>query len=123
MKKLILFLFVFSSAPLLAQPAKVLICASRDTASANRILASLQKYYHAKIDVTDTITDAINNYDAVFVSLNKDTLDDRAASILKNYLGAHRKLYVEYNFSSLGHLPAFHTDSNSFWKYIGIDFI
>jgi hypothetical protein len=118
MKKLLLFLLLFTSSSLLAQTAKILVCAPGDLNAANVILASLQKAYPYKIDVSDTITDAILNYEAVFLILTRDTLTPTNTVTLKHFLRSNNKLYVEYG--SFGR-AFFRVDSNSFWHYIGID--
>src|SRR2546421_11389029 len=119
MKKTVLFLALFSSS-LLAQPAKVLICASGDLNAAKALDTTLQKFYHNSIDVSDTLTESINNYEAVFLMLDwRHRVTQQSGEILKAYLHSKRKLYVEHDaFMEYGSPHAF--DSNGFWRFVGV---
>ena len=96
MKKIIFFLILFFSFSILAQPAKVLICAPGDLKVAQATDTILKKFYHEKIDISDTFTDAINNYDAVFLELSyKHPISIPDGNFLKGYLHSNKKLFVE----------------------------
>jgi len=121
MKKLFLFLALLSASSALAQSAKVLVCAPGNLTAAKSTDSVLAKFYTDSIDVSDTITEAINNYEAVFTILSWGhplTLQD--ASYLKLYLRSNKKLYVEYYPGLLGE-NELHLDSNGFWHFVGID--
>jgi hypothetical protein len=93
MKKIIILaLFIASSA--FAQNAKVLICSPGDPVSAQATLASLQKVYHDSIDVSDTITDAVNNYEAVFLQVSYRRPLNSGGTVIKKYLHENKKLFV-----------------------------
>ncbi|MFI5263129.1 MAG: T9SS type A sorting domain-containing protein [Candidatus Kapaibacterium sp.] len=120
MKKIFLFLFliVFSTSSILAQPAKVLICAPGNLSAAKTTDSSLQKYYTDSIDLSDTITNGINNYEAVFLLLSSQRpLSKEDENHLKGYLNSKKNLYIEYN---PGSFHDFHLDTNGFWGFVGL---
>ena len=116
MKKLFLFLALLFSSSALAQSAKVLVCAPGNLAAAKTTDSALAKFYAGSIDVSDTITEAINNYEAVFLKLN-NPITQESESILESFLHSNKKLYIEYEPGLfIGNPP----DSNGFWRYIGV---
>jgi hypothetical protein len=118
MKKLLAFLALLFASFVLAQPAKVLVCAPGNLAAAKFTDSILAKFYFDPIDVSDTITDAINNYEAVFLLLpDSRELTLEKGNLLKSFLKSNKKLYVEYGLSSFELHP---WDTSGFWKSIGV---
>lgn len=114
MKKLFLFLALLSTSSVLAQSAKVLICAPGNLNAAKVTDSSLRKFYHDKIDLADTLTDAVNNYEAVFLLSSGLFLTPTEQNLLRTYLTKSKSLYIEnYNVGKVA-------DSNSFWRFLGI---
>ena len=102
----------------MAQTAKVLICAPGNLNAAKATDATLQKFYHEKIDLSDTLTEAINNYQAVFLLLNySQKLTIEQENLLRTYLTKSKSLYLE-NF--LDEVVMRASDSYSFWRFLGI---
>src|SRR5437870_2377389 len=117
MKKAFLFLMLCSSS-LLAQPAKVLICAPGDLNAAKALDTTLHKFYHDSIDVSDALTDAISNYEAVFLLINRQhPITQTGSSSIQKYLHADKKLYIEY---AIDYFIQSWRDSILFWKFIGV---
>jgi hypothetical protein len=123
MVKVAVLLILISVTSVNAQPAKILICTHNDFDLARSTRTILQKFDHDSIDISGTISDSINNYDAVFIllsPLSDDTITEDETVRLKLFLRQNKKLYVEYYPNSVG-ANIEHMDSNSFWHYVGID--
>jgi hypothetical protein len=101
MKKIFLFLILLSSSSVLAQSAKVLVCAPGDLNAAKATDSVLAKFYFDPIDVSDTITDAINNYEAVFLISKEGKSSSSDELLLKKYLQSNKKIYLENYFAKL----------------------
>jgi hypothetical protein len=125
MKKLFLFLALLSASSALAQSAKVLVCAPGDLAAAKSLDSTLQKFYYGKIDVSDTITEVVNNYEAIFVLLLQ-AYDPRTSTggltleggiLLRKFLHSNNKLYLQFELPALG---LDFIDSNGLSKFLNI---
>ncbi|MEI8133465.1 MAG: T9SS type A sorting domain-containing protein [bacterium] len=123
MKKFILLLLLFISASALAQPAKILVCAPGNLAAAKFTDSVLATFYADPIDVSDTITDGINKYEAVFLCITNYQISTTEGITLKKFLHSNNKLYIEYSFGTFYKFVYDNFDSTRFWGNLGIKYV
>ncbi len=117
MKKLLIFLALFFASSALAQSAKVLVCGPGNLAAAKSTDSTLAKFYSDRIDISDTITEEINKYEAVFIMIPWHQLSFREGKMLQNYLRPDKKLYVEYGY---GTFSPVNIDTSGLWEHVGV---
>jgi hypothetical protein len=116
MKKLLIAVYCLVAASSLAQSNSILLFVPNNSKMSDSLVATIQRCYAGKIEVTDTLPPVLDDYNAVFLSIPYHPITKSEDSILRKYLKNNKKLYIEYDFQSF---DTWGYDTTTFWYYLG----